>query len=110
MRKAGIAAYTVDQLYESPSKQDFKSVIVGLNAEIVALQEDKVNLIGSYTDLYSVHSGVQRSLMPIIDKGLNFLFCTATESDLKTVCKNVDALAKNQEEIAHVIDENISSH
>ena len=43
LRKAGIAAHTVDQLYESPYKQDFKSVIAGLKAEIVALQEDKVN-------------------------------------------------------------------
>ena len=46
LRKDGIAAHTVDHLYESPSKQDFKSVIAGLKAEIVALQEGKVNLVG----------------------------------------------------------------
>ena len=38
LRKAGIAAHTIDQLYESPSKQKFKSVNAGLKAEIVALQ------------------------------------------------------------------------
>ena len=32
LRKAGIAVYTVDQLYESSSKQDFKSVIAGLKS------------------------------------------------------------------------------
>ena len=46
LRKAGIATDTVDQLYESPSKQDFQSVIAGLKAKTVALQEDKVNLVG----------------------------------------------------------------
>ena len=103
-----MAAHTVDQLYESPSEQNFKSVIAGLKAEIVALQEDKVNLVGSYIDLHAIHSRVQRSLIPIIGKGLNFLFGTATESDLKTIHNNVDRLAKNQEEMAHIIDENIS--
>ena len=84
------------------------SLIAGLKAEIIALQEDKVNLVGSYTDLHTVHSRVQRSLIPIIGKGLNFLFGTATESNLKTIHNNVDRLAKNQEEMAYVIDENIS--
>ena len=30
------------------------------------------------------------------------------ESYLKTICNNVDRPAKNQEEMAHIIDENIS--
>ena len=72
------------------------------------MQEDKVNLVGSYIDLHAIHSKVQRSLIPIIGKGLNFLFGTATESDLKTICNNENRLAKNQEERAHIINENIS--
>ena len=104
LRKAGIAVHTVDQHYKSP-KQDFKSVIAGFKVEIVVLQENIVNLVGSYIDLHAIHSRVQRSLIPIIGKGFNFLFGTATESDLKTICNR---LAKNQEEMAHVIDENIS--
>ena len=68
LRKAGMATHTVDQLYESPSKQDIKSVIAGLKAEIVALQGDKVNLVGSYIDLHTIHLRVQRSLIPIMDK------------------------------------------
>ena len=99
----------MDQLYESTSKQDFMSVNAILKAEIVALQEDKVNLVKSYIDLHAIHSKVQRSLIPIIGKGLNFLFGTATESDLKAIYNNVDRLAKNQEGMAHIIDENISA-
>ena len=110
LRKAGITAYTVDQLYESPSKQDFKSAIAGLEAEIIALQEDKVNLVGSYIDLHAIHSRVQRSLVSILGKGLNFILgpATATESDLKTIHNNVDRLVRNQDKIAHITDENIS--
>ena len=51
---------------------------------------------------------MKRSLIPIIGKGLNYLFGTATESDLKTTHSSVSRLAKSQEEIAHVVDENIS--
>ena len=51
---------------------------------------------------------MKRSLIPIIGKGLSYLFGIATESDLNTICSSVSRLAKSQEEIAHVVDENIS--
>ena len=54
-RKASIAPHTIDQLYELPTKQNFKSVIAGLKAEIVALQEDKVNLVVCYIDIYMLY-------------------------------------------------------
>ena len=44
----------------------------------------------------------------IMGEGLSYLFGTATESDLNTICSGVSILAKSQEEIAHVVDENIS--
>ena len=49
---------------------------------------------------------MKRSLIPIIGKGLGYLFATATESDLNTVCSSVSRLVMHQEEIAHVVDEN----
>ena len=67
-----------------------------------------MNLMESYIDLCAMHTRIQRSLIQIIGKGLSFLFGTATEADLKVICNNIDKLAKNQEEMAHVIDENIS--
>ena len=51
---------------------------------------------------------MKRSPIPIIDKGLGYLFATAIETDLKTIHSSVSRLAKNKEEIAHVVDENIS--
>ena len=106
--KARTATDTIDQCYEAPSKQDFRSVIAGLRAEIATLQKDQINLVESYIDLQAIHTRIQRSLIPIIGKGLSFLFGTATESDLKVIHNNINKLAKNQEEMAHVIDENIS--
>ena len=106
--KARTAAHTIDQFYESHSKQDFKSVIAGVRAEFAILQKDQMNLVESYIDLHAINTRIQRSLIPIIAKGLSFLFGTATEADLKVIQNNIDKLGKNQEEMAHVIDENIS--
>ena len=47
-------------------------------------------------------------MIPIIGKGLNYLFGTATESDLNTICSSFSRLAKSQEMIANAVDENIS--
>ena len=67
-----------------------------------------MNLVESYIDLHAIYTRIQRSLIPIIGKGLSFLFGTATEADLKVIHNNIDNLANNQDEMAHVIDENIS--
>ena len=106
--KARPAAHTIDPFYEASSKQDFKSVIAGLGAEIATLQNDQMNLVESYVDLHAIHTRIQKSLIPIIGKGLNFLSGTATEADLKVIHNNIDNLVNNQEEMAHVIDEIIS--
>ena len=86
----------------------FRSVIAGHRAEIATLQKDQMNLVESYIDLHATHTRNQRSLIPSIGKGLSLLFGTATEADLKAIHNNIDKLANNQEEMAHVIDENIS--
>ena len=51
---------------------------------------------------------MKRSPIPIIDKGLSYLFGTATESDLNTTSSSVSSIARSQEEKAHVVDESIS--
>ena len=50
---------------------------------------------------------MKRTLIPIICKGLSYLFETATEPDLNTICSSASRLAKSQDEIAHVVNENI---
>ena len=58
--------------------------------------------------MHVIHTRIQRSLIPIIGKGLSFLFGTATEAHLKVIHNNINKFVNNQEEMAHVIDENIS--
>ena len=79
LRKAGIAAHTVDQLYESPSKEVFKSVITGLKSEIVALQEDKVNNVDS----------LAKNQEEIIDENISGITVTRVE-----ISENRQAISK----------------
>ena len=61
----------------------------------------------NYTELHALHTKMKKSLIPIIGKGPSYLFKTATESDLNTIRSNVSRLAKSQDEVACVLDENI---
>ena len=62
----------------------------------------------NYIELYDIRVKMKRLLIPVIGNGLNYLFGTARESDLSTICSSFSRLAMNQQEIVHVVDENIS--
>ena len=64
--------------------------------------------MGNHIELHVIHTKMKKLLIPIIGKGLSYLFGTATESDLNTIHSSVHRKAKSQEELAHVLDENIS--
>ena len=108
LRKARITAHSIEQFYDFSSKQDYRRIIKGLKGKIVALQDDQHTLVANYIKLLTMHTKMKRSLIPIIGKGLSYLFGTATESDLNEICSSVSRLAKSQEEIAHIVDKNIS--
>ena len=79
----------------------------GLIGEAVALLNGQHTLVENYTELHAIHTKMKRSPIPIIGKSLSYLFGTGTESDLNTICSSFSRLAKSQEEVAHVVDENI---
>ena len=108
LRKARITAHNIEQFYDFPAKQDYGRIIKGLKGEIVAFLNDQHTLVKNYIELHAIYTKMKRSLIPIIGKGLSYLFGTATESDLNTIQSGISRLAKSQEEIGHVIDENIS--
>ena len=87
--KARITANTIEQFYDFPSKQDYGRIITGLKGKITALLNDQHTLVEKYIELHVIHTKMKRSLIPIIVKGLTYLFGTATESDLNTVCSCV---------------------
>ena len=80
---------------------------MGLKGEIAALLNDQHTLVKNYIEVHAIHTKMKRSLIAVLGKGLSYLFGTATESDLNTICSSVSRLKKSQEEIAHVVDENI---
>ena len=85
LRKAQIAANSIQIFYDFPSKEDYHKIIKGLSSEISSLQGDIIALVHSYIELHSIYSRMLRSLIPIIGKGLSYLFGTATKSDLRTI-------------------------
>ena len=91
--KAKITAYSIQQFYDFPSKQDYKGITNELKGEIVALQNDEQTLVANYVELHAKCTKMKRSLISIIGKGLNYLFGTATDSDLKTICSSTGRLA-----------------
>ena len=69
---------------------------------------DQHTMVEYYIELHAIHTKIKRSLIPIIGKDLNCLFGTATESDLNAIHSSISRLTKSQEDIAQVVDENIS--
>ena len=89
LRKARITAHSIQQFYDFPFEQEYGRTIKRLKGEIVALLDDQHNLVENYIELPAIHTKIKRSLIPIIGKGLNYLFGTATESDLSTICSSI---------------------
>ena len=79
-------------------KQDYHKIIKELNDKITSLQNDRRDLVDDYMKLHSIHNEVQRYLIPIISKGLSYLFGTATQSDIRLMWVNIDKLANDQKE------------
>ena len=59
--------------------------VMGLRGEIVALLNDLHTLVENYIELHAIHTKIKRLLIPIIGKSFNYLFGTATESNLNTI-------------------------
>ena len=50
----------------------------------------------------------KRTLVPLVGKGLSFLFGTATKSDVRVMRKGLEVLSTNQESLIHVIQDSLS--
>ena len=50
----------------------------------------------------------KRTLVPLVGKGLSFLFGTATKSDVRVMRKGLEVLSTNQESLIHVIEDSLS--
>ena len=67
---------------------------MGLNDKITSLQDDQKVTVDSYIELHPMHNRMQGSLIPIIGKGLNYLFRIAIQLDLTKILVNVDKIQR----------------
>ena len=77
----------IEQFFDYPSKQDYRRIIQGLKGKIVAILNHQYTLVENYIELHVIHAEMKRSLIPIIGKGISYLFGTVMESDLNTTLK-----------------------
>ena len=94
--KDRITAHIIEQFYDFLSKQDYGGIIKGLRGKIVAPLNGQHTLVQIYIELHAIHTKMIRSLTLVIGKSISYLFGTATESDLNTICSTVSRLAASR--------------
>jgi len=79
--------------------------------ELANLEKTRLFLKSKISEIKSIHSETsrgKRSLIPIVGKALSFLFGTLSESDVSSIINNINSLARNQQNIVHVLHESLS--
>jgi len=79
--------------------------------ELANLEKTRLFLKSKISEIKSIHSETsrgKRSLIPIVGKALSFLFGTLSESDISSIINNINSLARNQQNIVHVLHESLS--
>jgi hypothetical protein len=64
-------------------------------------------LAAEFTDIRGMGRS-KRSLIPIIGKGLSYMFGVLTEADIESLRINIKRLAKEQQNIKHVVNESLT--
>lgn len=112
--KAALAASRIVRHINAPESKGFLNVFKTLNKELLNIKEMKNDILNMFMDYRSINIGTgsntrkKRALIPIIGKALGWLFGTVSQSDLNSVRKAVKTLARNQNDILHVVEESIS--
>ena len=76
--------------------------------DLVALLNEQYTLVENYIELHAIHTKMKRSLDSYNEVWVLTIYMKLLQkSYLNTIHSSVSRLAKNQEEIAHVVDENI---
>ena len=73
-------------------KQHYHKINKRLSDEITSLQNDRNDLMDGYIELHSILNGIQRSLIPIISKGL---LISQTSEKHGSMLTNLQTIRKN---------------
>ena len=82
-----------------------------LGQEAKMIREGLVGLQTNFLEYRTLHTDAnrdRRAIIPFIGKALGFLFGTVTDKELNTVKQHVNKLARNQEEIVHVVRQGLT--
>ena len=105
-----IANVTEDMLdhYSGPRQQSFTNTLKNLHDEIESLDGVLNGIFQNYADYKSLGSKANRSILPIVGKIMSFMFGTVPESQLEDVRHAINELSKNQVDILHLLEEQMS--
>lgn len=94
--------------YTGENHVEYWSTFRALQKEVVYLKETRNLISQGLLDYKLLPHREKRALIPIIGDAASWLFGLVTESDLKTIRRNIKNLANNQRQIMHVVQESIS--
>ncbi|XP_045163143.2 uncharacterized protein LOC123527611 [Mercenaria mercenaria] len=104
---ANCVADEVVKKYNASRAEYFLGTFLNMKNEIRHLNETHRKVLSSYTDLKRVTTRNKRAILPISNV-FKFLFGVPSDDDLKSIRKHMGKLARNQKDIIHVLEENIS--
>ena len=105
---ARILARTMQIDEQSPQNEKHVTNLNKLEQEIIKMNISHSAVSDMFEEYKSLLSRSKRSVLPVVGKILGFLFGTVSESDLRAISENVNALAKNQQKIVHVLKESLT--
>ena len=94
--------------YSGAKYESFSNTLKNLREEVESLDGVLTGTLQSYMDYKSLGSRTRRSVLPVVGKIMSFLFGTISESDLEDIRRALNELSKNQLDIVHMLEEQMS--
>ena len=94
--------------YSGTRYESFSNTLKNLREGVESLDGVLTGTLQSYMDYKSLGSRTRRSVLPVVGKIMSFLFGTISESDLEDIRRALNELSKNQIDIVHMLEEQMS--
>ena len=111
IRGTEVALQRVIEGYKELDNPVFTKLFKGQNREILSLRtmhDMATNELENVLMVQQTGDRVKRALIPLLGKVLSFLTGTLTKADLRKVYSHINTLAKNQEQVIHVMNDTLS--
>ena len=111
INNASSLVYEVIDKYHLPPTSDYQRIFEGLKNEIGVIQNMHNDIVFSFNEyklLREPHSRTKRGVFIFIGDVMSTLFGVLTSTDVEKIQRNINALARNQLDLAHAFQESIS--